>query len=98
MDSETNDHEMVFEEWIEGGVPVGRVGRSKATGARLVTSRCDSQGREVEKSFFADDGQLRTRIVYEYDYERKPLRLRVFDRTGKLIRQQLRGKGPESFE
>ena len=92
-----NELELVWEELLEGGVLVGRLGRSKSNGAVVIECRMDASGREVGKSFFDDEGHLEKRIIYEYDNERRPKLTTVYDESGKLIWRQPRGERPETF-
>jgi hypothetical protein len=96
---ESNDHEeeLTWADVCEGGSLVKRLGRSISTGLILIECKLDEKGREIEKNFFDDDGQLHKRIVYEHDEERQPRLTTGFDKSGKLIWQQERGKRPKTF-
>jgi hypothetical protein len=90
---------LIFEQVIEAGFSVRRIGRSKITGVILLECKMDEKGREIEKIYYDDNGLLNKKIIYEYDdQDRRPLLTSVFSSDGKLLRKQERGKRPESFE
>ena len=95
---DSRNDDLVFEAVSAPGMPRRRVGRSKETGIVLLESRLNEQGKEVEKLYYDDRGQLTKRIVYEYDENRRPRLTSVFDANGKLIWRHERGKQPESFD
>lgn len=92
------DYELIFEDVVEVGSPRKRIGKSKATGVKLVEMAFDEFGRVVEKLSFKDDGTLNRRVVYEYDQSNKPLVTSAYDANGKLEYQYERGKLPKWFE
>jgi hypothetical protein len=76
-----------------------RIARSKLNGVIQIECRIDKNGREIEKLFYDDDGQLRERTIYEHDsQDRRPKVTTSFDKNGKLIFRHERGKRPELFE
>jgi hypothetical protein len=89
--------EIIWEHVVEAAVIRRRVGRSKSTGVLLIEAVCDACGREIEKKFYDDDGTLSKRTLYEYDDERRPKLVLGYDRNGKLVWRQERGKRPEQF-
>ena len=97
MQTDDNRDDLMFEDVKTPGVPLRRIGKLKRTGVIVLESKFDEHQREVEKCFFDDDGRLRKRIVYEYDENRKPLLITVFDQHGRLVMRQERGKAPEFF-
>ena len=97
MEYQSNDDNPELEWLSEPGSPVRRIGRSKATGIVLIELKLDEHGREIEKTFYGDDGVFSKRIAYEYDQERKPRLVSVFNQGGHLIWRQERGKRPESY-
>ena len=86
--------ELVFEEVRHGENHFKRTGKLKATGITVMESIMDERRREVQKTFFDDQGQMTKRVVFEYDAERKPRLTMVFDREGNVVMKQERGKPP----
>jgi hypothetical protein len=86
--------ELVFEEIRHAENQCKRIGRLKATGITVIESIIDEHRREVQKSYFDDQGQMTKRVVYEYDEERKPRFTTVFDERGNVVMRQERGKRP----
>jgi hypothetical protein len=87
--------------WEEVRLPYGyykKTGKSKVTGMLRVKSILDERGREILVISYDDQGQVRTRTVYEYDEERKPRLKIAYDRHGNIVFRQERGKRPEIFE
>lgn len=89
-----DEYELIFEK-VECQGFVKRIGRSKATGVIVFECKLDEAGREIEKCFFDDNGELKKRAIYEYDEERKRKRTQVFDANGVLKFRHERGKRPE---
>ncbi len=92
--SSFDSDELAFTEIRHGEVHLKRTGKLKTTGITVVESILDEQRREVQKTFFDDQGLMRRRIVYEYDAERKPRLKTAFDREGNVVMRQERGKRP----
>lgn len=97
MESDTPSYELAFEEVCESGLITRRIGRSKLTGLVLMESKLDAQGREIERMYFSDGGQLSQRVTYEYDQARKPKLISVFDKDGKLVWRYERGTRPDPW-
>lgn len=85
---------LVFEEVRHADGRFTRIGKLKTTGVTVIELILDERRREVQKTFFDDQGQMTTRVVYENDGERKPRLTTVFDREGKVVMRQERGKPP----
>ena len=93
-ESPIDPDEMVFEEVRHGENHFKRTGKLKATGVTGVEIILDERRRELQKTFFDDHGQMRTRVIYEYDAERKPRLITTFDREGNIVMKHERGKRP----
>jgi len=93
-ESPIDPDEMVFEEVRHGKNHFKRIGKLKTTGITGMEIILDERRREVQKTFFDDQGQMRTRVVHEYDAERKPRLSTVYDREGNILMKQERGKRP----
>ena len=93
-ESPIDPDEMVFEEVRHGENHFKRTGKLKATGITGMEIILDERRREVQKTFFDDQGQMRERVVYEYDAERKPRLITAFDKEGNIVMRQERGKRP----
>ena len=85
---------LVFEEVCHADNHFKRTGKLKTTGMTVVELIVDERRREIQKTFFDDQGQMTKRVVYEYDAERKPRLTVVFDREGNVVMRQERGKPP----
>jgi hypothetical protein len=92
-----DENELDWEYVRESGRIVRRIGRSRQNLTLLIDIRYDEHERQTEKTHFGDDGELRRRIVYEYDAEPKPKLTLAYDRADRLIWPHKRGERPEDL-
>src|ERR1051325_5104129 len=97
MSQQSNEWELIFEDVQDHGKGKKKIGRLRSTGKIGLEISLDDRGREVEKIFYDDDGNLTRRVVYELDNERKPKLTVVYNATGKVIWRQVRGSRPEDL-
>ena len=80
------------------GPLVERVGTYKGSGSIFFRAKYLEDGREVEKVFYDEDGNVTKRIEYQHDEEPGYKMMEVFNGRGRILLRHERGKPPEQFD
>jgi hypothetical protein len=90
--------EVQVTEILNNGVIVERVGTSKLSGKPSFRSRFTPEGKESERIYYDDRGEVSKIAKYQYDEARGYKVMELFNPAGQILLRHERGNPPQQFK